>query len=179
MAVEKIEKIVDAFSLSPKKVKEYVYRTTDGKEFVLQKDAVKYDKRYVLLQNFQQHFSEEKSNFKIGSKELNEILLVTEDNSSFEDSFWAKINDEQDMSIFEKFCLSFYKLKFIKLYKEDITYNGWIYTVVIKDGEIDGTYWASKKQLENMINVIQNNFPEKIENVIKNKKVNKFEIMDI
>ncbi len=182
MAVEKIEKLVDAFSLSPKKVKEYVYKATDGKEFILQKDAIKYDKKYVLMDEFKKHFSEEKSNFKIGSKELNESLFIIKDynDSIFKDCFWVKVDNEQEGTILEKFCKKFYLLGFNNyINKEDIAYNGWIYVVVIKNSTITGTYWVSKKQLENIVNVIQNNFPENIKNVIKNKKVNKFEIMDV
>ena len=181
MAVEKIEKLVNAqFVFTPRKVTKTIFFTSDKTEFDGLTSARKYDKEYLLMNEFQKVFSEEKSNFKIGTKELNEALFIPEGNIFFEDCFWVKLNNEQE-KILENFCRIFYKLGFENyINKEDSLCVGWIYITVIKNSDINGTYWVSKEQLENIVKSIKNNFPENIKsNVKKNKKVNKFEMMDI
>ncbi len=79
MAVEEIEKLVDApFVFAPKKIKETVFRTSDRTEFRTERKAKIYDAQYLLMKEFKEYFSEEKNNFRIGTKELNNSLWMAE-----------------------------------------------------------------------------------------------------
>ncbi len=178
MAVEEIEKLVDApLVFAPKKIKKTIFRTSDGTEFEKNTVATRYETEYLFREEFKKHFSEEKNNFIIGTKELSENLVM-ESERIYIDYFWVKIGNKQEREILENFCKKVYELAYSNLFeKNDCSDIGWIYIMAIKD---NGTYWISKKQLERDIQITQNNFPENIKtNKITRKKVTRSELIDI
>ena len=185
MAVEEIEKLVDALSLSSIKKKEYFYRTTDGKEFISKGKADKYERDYLLLQKFKENFSEGKNTFIVGSKELSESLYTLEEESCFEDYFWIKINGDEDKKNLKQFCKNFYGiLEIIRIYTNErglFNADKWIYVIIVKmKGNNPYLFWEPEEKIRKVINIMQNNLPEKIKKTRTIKKiVNRADLIDI
>ena len=122
MAIEEIKKLVDAsFNFVPRKIKKTIYVVSDGTEFKNYTVASDYDTKYFLMKEFKEYFSEEKNNFRLGTKELNNVLWDNEEEEDiYEDCFWVKIKNEQEKEFLKKFCKRAYKLKYRSLfYKEN------------------------------------------------------------
>ena len=181
MAIEEIKKLVNVpFNFTSRKIKKTIYVTSDGTEFEKYTPAINYETKYLFIKEFKEYFSEEKNNFIIGTKELNNALWINEDDEEevYNDFFWVKVNNEKEKEILKKFCIKVYKNGYYNLYRnDDCSDLGWIYIIVISDGDI---LWISKKQIEQNIQITQNNFPENIKtNKIIKKKVTRSELIDI
>lgn len=174
MAVDKIQKDISAFTITPRMQQTTTWQTSDGLAFDLKKDADKHDKKVVALSEFFTHFSQEKGNLRLGNQLLNKILcpLPHEKDYTFEDCFWLKFNineDEggEDTKILRKFCSSFYKATAsARLTSEDNfvpqASQAWVYIMVINTNSQSANrwYWISLETMRKRVKIMENCFPD-------------------
>jgi hypothetical protein len=98
MPVKKVDIEVDVLALFPRKEKKTFYVTTDKTEFTKKSEATAYEKRWLAIREFQNDFSENKNNFRLGDSIFNEVAFpINLESYDVLDCFWIKFMTDEDV----------------------------------------------------------------------------------